>query len=212
MQQIFDQADSGEPCILLGTQMLAKGHHFANVTLVAVLDADSGLFSPDFRGHERMGQLLTQVAGRSGRGEARGRVLIQSHQPDHPLLELLMQQGYGKFAEQLLEQRQFTQLPPYRHMALIRAESNRADEAEAFLRMARQWAESINPPTPELAYLGPLPAMMEQRGGRYRYLLQIDGQQRATLQHLLSQLAPQLESHKDGRRVRWSIDVDPQER
>jgi primosomal protein N' (replication factor Y) len=211
MQDIFDQADSGEPCILLGTQMLAKGHHFSNVTLVAVLDADSGLFSPDFRGHERMGQLLTQVAGRSGRGEARGRVLIQSHQPDHPLLELLMQQGYGKFAEQLLEQRQFSQLPPYRYMALIRAESNRADEAEAFLRLARQWAESISPATSDLAYLGPLPAMMERRGGRYRYLLQIDGQHRATLQHLLSQLAPQLENHKDGRRVRWSIDIDPQE-
>ena len=102
MQQVFDTADSGEPCILIGTQMLAKGHHFANVTLVAVLDADSGLFSPDFRGHERTGKLLTQVAGRSGRGKARGQVLIQTHQPEHPLLELLMTQGYGQFARELL--------------------------------------------------------------------------------------------------------------
>ena len=98
MQAVFDKVNSGEPCVLVGTQMLAKGHHFANVSLVAVLDADSGLFSPDFRGHERMGQLLTQVAGRSGRGEIRGQVFIQTHQPEHPLLELLMTQGYGDFA------------------------------------------------------------------------------------------------------------------
>ncbi|MDP6190986.1 MAG: primosomal protein N', partial [Gammaproteobacteria bacterium] len=84
MQAVFDVADSGEPCILIGTQMLAKGHHFADVTLVAVLDADSGLFSPDFRSHERMGQLLTQVAGRSGRGDLPGKVVIQTHQPQHP--------------------------------------------------------------------------------------------------------------------------------
>lgn len=211
MQEVFDAANSGEPCILIGTQMLAKGHHFANVTLVAVLDADSGLFSPDFRGHERTGQLLTQVAGRSGRGTIRGRVFIQTHQPDHPLLELLMAQGYGHFATQLLAQRQLSQMPPFRHMAVIRAESKRANEAESFLRLVRQLAESISPPSPRLGYLGPLPAMLEKRAGRFRYLLQIDADQRPALQALLTQLAPQIENHKDARRVRWSIDVDPQE-
>ena len=211
MQQVFDTVDSGEPCILLGTQMLAKGHHFANVTLVAVLDADSGLFSPDFRGHERTGQLLTQVAGRSGRGKARGRVLIQTHQPEHPLLALLMARGYAQFATQLLAQRQLNQLPPFRHMAVIRAEAQHAIDAERFLQQVRQLAETIAPPSPNLTYLGPLPAMLEKRAGRFRYILQLEAEQRPVLQSLLSALAPQLEAHRDSRRVRWSIDVDPQE-
>lgn len=211
MQEVFNTADSGESCILVGTQMLAKGHHFENVTLVAVLDADSGLFSPDFRSHERMGQLLTQVAGRSGRGVARGRVIIQTHQPDHPLLALLISQGYGHFARQLLPQRELSQLPPFRHMSVIRAESHRPDEAEAFLRLARKIAEKLQAPTPALSYLGPLPAMMEKRAGRFRYVLQIDADQRPALQTLLSAVAVELENHKDSRRVRWSIDVDPQE-
>lgn len=211
MQEVFDIADSGEPCILIGTQMLAKGHHFENVTLVAVLDADSGLFSPDFRSHERMGQLLTQVAGRSGRGNVPGRVFVQTHQPDHPLLELLIAHGYSHFADQLLPQRQLTQLPPFRYMAVIRAESERAESAEGFLRLARKIAESLLPANQALGYLGPLPAIMEKRAGRFRYLLQIDADERATLGPLLSAVATQLENHRDSRRVRWSIDVDPQE-
>ena len=93
MQKVFDTANSGEPCILVGTQMLAKGHHFANITLVVVLDADSGLFSADFRSHERMGQLLVQVAGRSGRGSTAGKVMLQTHQPEHPLLTAVNQSG-----------------------------------------------------------------------------------------------------------------------
>ena len=116
MQKVFDTADSGEPCILVGTQMLAKGHHFANITLVVVLDADSGLFSADFRSHERMGQLLIQVAGRSGRGSVAGKVIVQTHQPQHPLLQLLINQGYSEYAQLLLNQRQLTQLPPYNRL------------------------------------------------------------------------------------------------
>lgn len=211
MQEVFNIADSGESCILVGTQMLAKGHHFENVTLVAVLDADSGLFSPDFRSYERMGQLLTQVAGRSGRGVARGRVIVQTHQPDHPLLALLLSQGYGHFASQLLPQRELSQLPPFRHMSVIRAESHRPDEAETFLQLARKIAEKLQAPTPALSYLGPLPALMEKRAGRFRYVLQVDADQRPALQKLLSAVAVELENHKDSRRVRWSIDVDPQE-
>ena len=211
MKEVFDIVDNGDPCILIGTQMLSKGHHFANVTLVAVLDADSGLFSPDFRSHERMGQLLTQVAGRSGRGKIPGRVLIQTHQPEHPLLEMLIEKGYGYFAAQLLSERELSQLPPFRYMSVIRAESDRANEAETFLRTARQIAESISPPTPLLGYLGPLPAMLEKRAGRFRFVLQVEAEKRSILQALLSSLALQLEGHKASRRVRWSIDVDPQE-
>ena len=211
MQEVFEIGSSGEPCILIGTQMLAKGHHFANVTLVAVLDADSGLFSPDFRSHERLGQLLTQVAGRSGRGDLPGRVIIQTHQPQHPLLEMLIGSGYSFFAQQIMAERKITQLPPFRHMAVIRAESDRANEAEKFLRTARNIAEGINHPSSLISYLGPLPAMLEKRAGRYRFVLQIDASKRSILQVLLDALIVELNLHKDARRVRWSIDVDPQE-
>ncbi|MGB0449255.1 MAG: replication restart helicase PriA, partial [Porticoccaceae bacterium] len=211
MQKVFDTANSGEPCILVGTQMLAKGHHFANITLVVVLDADSGLFSADFRSHERMGQLLVQVAGRSGRGSTAGKVMLQTHQPEHPLLQLLINQGYSQFAKLLLEQRQLTQLPPFNQMAIIRAESPNPNQAESFLRAARGLAETITPASPDLGYLGPLPALMEKRAGRFRFLLQLSGQRRGDLQQLLSALCPQLERLPEARQVRWSIDVDPQE-
>ncbi|MDG1819285.1 MAG: primosomal protein N' [Porticoccaceae bacterium] len=211
MQKVFDTANSGEPCILVGTQMLAKGHHFANITLVVVLDADSGLFSADFRSHERMGQLLVQVAGRSGRGSSAGKVIVQTHQPQHPLLQLLINEGYSQYAKLLLDQRQLTQLPPYNQMAIIRAESNNPNQAEKFLRAARNLAETIAPPTPNLSYLGPLPALMEKRAGRFRFIFQLSGQRRADLQQLLSALCPQLERLPEARQVRWSIDVDPQE-
>ena len=211
MQKVFDTANSGEPCILVGTQMLAKGHHFANITLVVVLDADSGLFSADFRSHERMGQLLVQVAGRSGRGSTAGKAIVQTHQPQHPLLQLLINEGYSQYAKLLLDQRQLTQLPPYNQMAIIRAESNNPNSAEMFLRAARNLAETISPPSPDLGYLGPLPALMEKRAGRFRYILQLSGQRRGDLQGLLSALCPQLERLPEARQVRWSIDVDPQE-
>jgi primosomal protein N' (replication factor Y) len=211
MQKVFDRAESGEPCILVGTQMLAKGHHFSNITLVVVLDADSGLFSADFRSHERMGQLLVQVAGRSGRGSNAGKVILQTHQPEHPLLQLLINQGYSQYAKLLLDQRQLTQLPPFNQMAVIRAESNNPNQAEMFLRAARNLAETITSPSPNLGYLGPLPALMEKRAGRFRFLLQLSGQRRGDLQHLLSALCPQLERLPEARQVRWAIDVDPQE-
>ena len=120
LEEFVATADSGEPCVLVGTQILAKGHHFENVTLVVILDADSGLMSADFRSHERMGQLLTQVAGRSGRGK--GKVIVQTHQPEHPVLDQLFNFGYRHLAQQL-NQRKYGMLPPYRALAVIRAES-----------------------------------------------------------------------------------------
>ena len=211
MQEVYEIADSGKPCILIGTQMLAKGHHFSNVTLVAILDADSGLFSPDFRSHERLGQLLTQVAGRSGRGNYPGEVYIQTHQPEHPLLETLINYGYSFFAKQVMSERNLLQLPPFRHMALIRAESEHAAAAESFLKSARQIAEKISRPSPMLCYLGPLPAMLEKRSGRYRFVLQIDASKRSLIQSLLTSLATALDKSKNSHQVRWSIDVDPHE-
>jgi len=211
MQQFFDTADSGQPCILVGTQMLAKGHHFANVTLVAILDADSGLLSADFRSHERMGQLLTQVAGRSGRGELPGQVLVQTYQPQHPVLGMLISQDYRHMAQQLLAQRKNLQLPPFKALAIVRAESSQSQLAYDFLSMARNLADKLVIANMGTTLLGPLPALMEKRAGRYRYTLQVATENRSALQKLLRNLAAQLEAQKKFAKIRWSIDVDPQE-
>ena len=209
LEAFFSTADSGKPCILVGTQMLAKGHHFENVTLVVILDADSGLMSPDFRGHERMGQLLTQVAGRSGRGKMSGQVMVQTHQPDHPVLDQLFNQGYRPLAQQLLQNRQQGLLPPFSALAVIRAESANPQLAVDFLSYARKISEQQI--TSDLDLLGPLPALMEKRAGRYRFVIQITSTRRSNLQQLLTTVATALEKRKKDHKIRWSIDVDPQE-
>ena len=208
MLEVIRTAQKGDPCILIGTQMLAKGHHFEHVTLVVIVDADTSLLSPDFRSTERMGQLLTQVAGRSGRGIIPGHVLVQSYQPQNPVLKVLLEQGYGPFANQLLAERKKFDLPPYQYLALIRAEANLASRAEKFLLSAKAIASRIRKPSQSLFYIGPLPAMLERRSGRYRYILRIESKSRKTLNSLLDALSKKLES---GQGVRWSIDVDPQE-
>ena len=211
MQDIVDRVSSGEPCILLGTQMLAKGHHFPNVTLVAILDADGGLFSADFRAPEKMGQLITQVAGRAGRGDNPGTVILQSHYCDHPMITSLVQQNYRAFSDMLLAERHLAQLPPYRHMALLRAEAADGQAAKAFLEFARQHAEQQLPASPDTGYLGPLPAAMEKRNGRFRHQLSITCRERPRLQQLMSTLSVILEQSPIGSKVRWSVDIDPQD-
>ncbi|GLS24494.1 primosomal protein N' [Marinibactrum halimedae] len=211
LDALLDQIHTGEPCILVGTQMLAKGHHFPNVTLVVVLDADGGLFSGDFRGPERMGQMLLQVAGRAGREQYPGKVLIQSHHSDHPLLHQLLFQGYPAFAQTLLNDRRLTGMPPYEYLAILRAECTYPDIAEQWLDQARRSAQALMPPSNQLQYLGPIPAMMERVKGRYRLLIQIKATQRKVLQQLLSALIPELEKHSRHKSLRWSIDVDPLE-
>jgi primosomal protein N' (replication factor Y) len=211
LQKLLVDVHAGKPCILVGTQMLAKGHHFADVTLVVIIDADAGLFSTDFRGPERMGQLLLQVAGRSGRADKPGAVLIQSYHCDHPLIQTLVQQGYHALAALILHERHITQMPPFRHLALLRVESTQPELAVQFLQRTRQLAEQTLAASPQLHYLGPLPAMMEKRGDRFRYLLQFNSAQRKILQPLLTSLALQLEQEPLAKKVRWAIDVDPQE-
>jgi primosomal protein N' (replication factor Y) len=211
MEELLAQINNKEPCILVGTQMLAKGHHFPGVTLVVVLDADTSLFSTDFRALERMGQLITQVAGRAGRGAKPGVVMIQSHHCDHPVFELLSQHSYAKFAQHLLAERQLSAMPPFTNAALIRAEFHQGGEALGLLQRARNFLESQIPSSPALRYLGPFPAAMEKRSGRYRYQLTLIGAERRDLQSLLARLCHWLEQDKGARKVRWSIDVDPQD-
>ena len=210
VRDIVAEVNKGEACILIGTQMLAKGHHFPRVTLAVILNADDGLCSTDFRGAERMGQLLTQVAGRAGRGDHPGTVLLQSHHCDHPLITLLSEQGYSAFARQLLADRAIAQMPPFCTLALLRAEAENPEHAETFLRQARQLCEQLSGTTPVYC-LGPLPAPLEKRAGRYRYQLTLKAEQRRHLQHVLQQLSVLLEREKLARKVRWSIDMDPQE-
>ena len=211
MEQLLHSIGKGQPCILVGTQMLAKGHHFPRVTLVAILDADGGLFSTDFRAPERMAQLIVQVAGRAGRAETPGTVLIQTHLAEHPLLVQLTEQGYFAFAEQALSERRAAGLPPFSHLALLRAEAHQPGQAEAFLddvcSLAEQWLDQLQLSGIEL--LGPVPAPMERRAGRFRAQLLLQGSARASLHRLLGNLLAQVESLPAARSVRWSVDVDP---
>ncbi len=211
MQNMMQRIQSGEPCVLVGTQMLAKGHHFPDVTLVAILDADGGLFSADFRGPERMAQMITQVAGRAGRADKPGQVLIQTHMAEHPLLIDLTEHGYAAIAERELVARQASQLPPYSFLALLRAEANVAALANQFLEEACELAEQLCADTglADIELLGPVPSPMERRAGRFRAQLLIQASQRSVLHQLLHMWLPQLEVHSLARKVRWSIDVDP---
>jgi primosomal protein N' (replication factor Y) len=207
LDEALSDARSGRARILLGTQMLAKGHHFPAVTLAAILDADQGLFSADFRASERMAQLIIQVAGRAGRAEKPGEVVIQTHNPDHPLLRQLVEQGYAAFAAAALQERLDTALPPYASMAILRAEAPQAPAPQAFLESARAAAEPLARGAVQI--WGPVAAPMERRAGRYRAQLIFQAGERAALQRLLNGLIPELERSKSARRVRWSIDVDP---
>lgn len=211
MGKLTEKVLRGEPCVLVGTQMLAKGHHFPKVTVAVLIDIDQGLFSGDFRGPERMGQQIIQVAGRAGRAHLPGLVLLQTYQPDHPLLQCLIHDGYHTFAHALLQERLATRLPPTAHMAVFRAESKRQENAIDFLKLVAQRARQLQPPTPSHRYLGPIPALQEKRNERFRFQLQLCFANRAELQMLLFNLIQELAKHALAQRTRWSIDVDPQD-
>jgi primosomal protein N' (replication factor Y) len=198
---------TGRARLLIGTQMLAKGHHFPGVTLVGIVNADAGLFGTDFRAAERVAQQVVQVVGRAGRADHPGRVLIQTHHPDHPLLQRLVHEGYHDFAAAALQERREAGLPPWNHLALLRAEAPSAEAPVAFLEAARLALprEGLT----GIEVLGPVPAPMARRGGRHRAQLLLQATRRDRLQKLLENWIPALEQRPEARRVRWSIDVDP---
>jgi primosomal protein N' (replication factor Y) len=207
----LDIINSQQPCILVGTQMLAKGHHFANVSLAVILGIDSGFFSSDFRGSERMGQLLTQVSGRAGREKHQGKVLLQTEFADHPLLQKLINDGYTALSHQLLSERRLCDTPPYSHIAFIRCHAHQANLAIQFLQQTRQYCENILTSSPSLQYLGPLSSTIEKRNNRYYYYLQIKAQKRSDLHYVLTTLCPILEKQRAPKGLHWLVDVDPQE-
>ncbi|MFV8836321.1 primosomal protein N' [Aquisalimonas sp.] len=209
MTDLLDRARHGDGRILLGTQMLAKGHDLPDISLVAILDCDQGLFGADFRAPERMAQLITQVSGRAGRRDRPGEVLLQTHHPEHPLLDTLLKEGYGRVARTMLQQRRDAALPPHTHMALVRAEAVESRAPHAFLEEVRHRGEALA--GDDVLLMGPVPAPMERRAGRYRAQLLIQAPTRAPLHELLTRLVPGLADLPGARRVRWSVDVDPQD-
>ena len=200
-------ATSGETRILVGTQMLSKGHHFPNLTLVVVINADQGLFSTDFRGAEKLAQSLVQVAGRAGREKRQGEVIIQTAFPRHPFWTELFSGGYHGVADSVLIEREKTLWPPFSRIALIRSSATKRNDTYAFLKLARRWAE--NSGIEGVRVLGPVSAPMERKAGRYRAQLLFQSRDRAALHRLLAYLRMSLEGRTEARRVRWSVDVDP---
>lgn len=209
LEATLARVDSKEVRILVGTQMLTKGHDFPNVTLVVVLNADQGLFSTDFRAPERLAQTIVQVAGRAGRAERPGEVLIQTEYPDHPLLGLLLSGGYAAFAAGALTEREQSSWPPFARIALLRAEASTQEEPMNFLHAAVVAAHRHSVRGVKL--LGPAPAPMERRAGRFRAQLLLHAPTHSPLQKFMSGWLPELAALPESRRVRWSIDVDAAE-
>ena len=205
-EELYARVREDRPAVLVGTQMLAKGHHFPRVTLVVIVSLDQALYSGDFRAMERMGQLLTQVAGRAGRAERPGRVMLQTHHPDHPMIERLCGEGYERFARDLLEERRLANLPPVTCQAQLRAEAGSRESLQEFLQSAREAFSSRS-----ARIHGPFPAHMERRGGRLRWYLLVQDAGRPNLQKSLDQWLPAVRALPSARRVRWALDVDPQE-
>tara|TARA_Y100001970_G_scaffold250037_1_gene321354 strand:+ start:36913 stop:39111 length:2199 start_codon:yes stop_codon:yes gene_type:complete len=201
----IQQINQGKPLIMVGTQLLAKGHNFPNVTLVGIIDADSGLFSADFRGSERVAQLMTQVSGRAGRFEKPGRVLLQTFCPDHPQIEQIVSGNYQEFALNLLEERRKNMSPPYSYQAKLQAESLNSSISRDFIKEILD----ENKKTSGLKIIGPLPSLMEKKSGFYRWELNIFSTNRKRLHNFLSSLYPSLTSSNLSKKVRWLIDVDP---
>jgi primosomal protein N' (replication factor Y) len=207
MHKALALATKGEAQILVGTQMLSKGHHFPKLTLVGVVNADQGLFGTDFRSSERLSQSLIQVAGRAGRENRQGEVIIQTAFPNHPFWQELFRGGYERVARSILRERLAAAWPPFSRLALLRAAAHKRSDAHRFLEAARATAEAMNPGT--IRILGPVRAPMERRAGRHHAQLLLQSTDRQALHRLLHALRPKLETDTTARRVRWSIDVDP---
>lgn len=204
LNEHLNKIHQGEAQLIVGTQMLAKGHHFPRLSLVVILDADAGLYNQDFRALEHLGQLLMQVSGRAGRADHDGQVLIQTHLPNHPLLNLLIQQGYDSFADALLTTRQQAQLPPFHYLAIIRAQGKVAGSVLKFLHAAKEQMLEHS-----ITVMGPAPAPMPRKANQYRMQLLLKSSSRKKLKNVLTQLREWLMGNKLSNGVRWNVDVDP---
>ncbi|SRR5579883_620331 len=210
-ETLLDKLAEGKPAILVGTQMLAKGHDLPNLTTVAIVGVDEGLHSVDFRAGEKLAQLIVQVAGRAGRADKPGQVWLQTHEPQHPLLTTLLQGGYPAAATELLDERRASELPPFSHLALLRADAKDRAALDAFMDAAKAAMQNVLATSPvlEIQLNGPLPAPMPLRAGRHRAQLWVESNLRPPLRHVLSTWLRRLHELPQTRGLRWSIDVDP---
>ncbi|MDP1898247.1 MAG: primosomal protein N' [Sulfurimicrobium sp.] len=205
LKEMLQEVHEERVDILVGTQILAKGHDFKRLTLVGALNVDGALYSADFRAAERLFAQLMQVAGRAGRAAEPGTVLIQTQFPDHPLFEALRHQDYEAFAKDQLTERKQAGFPPFCHQALLRAEATHLETALLFLRQAKKLAA---PNTAEITLYDPVPAPMARLAGRERAQLLVQADSRRDLQNFLQHWNAALMGLK-ARQVRWSLDVDP---
>jgi primosomal protein N' (replication factor Y) (superfamily II helicase) len=208
LDAVLGDVAAGRVQILVGTQMLTKGHDFPRVTLVGVLNADQGLFGTDPRSHERLAQTILQVAGRAGRADRPGEVVIQTHFPDHPLLSCLLTRDYDAFAALALAERRDAHWPPFAHLALWHAEAAQRGPAFALLERVRAAATESDG---GVTVLGPAALAMERKDGRYRAQLLFRSAQRAALHRLVDRVLAAIRNAPEARRVRWSVDIDPLE-
>ncbi|MEL7293066.1 MAG: primosomal protein N' [Pseudomonadota bacterium] len=211
LESALESIRRGEYQILIGTQMLAKGHHFPDVTLVALLDVDGSLYSSDFRASERLAQLFIQVAGRAGRASKPGEVILQTHHPEHSLLQALLNKSYRYFAETALQERKVAQLPPFSFLTLFRAEANQSELVEAFLRQVRHTLESHPLFEQGCQVLGPTPAPLAKRAGKFRWQLLLQTESRPVMQKLLTSAKPAIALLPHAKKVRWTLDIEPQD-
>jgi len=205
LSDLLGEINTGKHQVLIGTQILSKGHHFPNVTMAIILNTDGALYSADFRAPEKLGQLITQLSGRAGRANKAGEVWLQTHQPQHPLLQDLVQNGFADYARSLLLEREHAQLPPYQHQILLRAESPQLDLAESFLRYAQATLSQFS----KLKTIGPLPCIIEKKQGRFRVMLIAQSASRQYLHSAMESALVAIEMHPNSAKIRWSIDVAP---
>lgn len=206
LQQALGQIADGDAQLIIGTQMLAKGHHFPNVSLVVIVDVDGALYSHDFRAPEQLAQLITQVAGRAGRAQIPGKVLLQTHYPGHPVLQDIIHNGYSSFARSTLLERQQTQLPPWLSMAVFRTESLKP---EAGCQLLQHLAERLKQSSWPIQLLGPIQPPLEKRAGMYRWQLQLFSADRKALHQAIEAMIADITTHPLTRQLKWQLDVDP---
>ena len=204
LRDFINRAKNNEVDILIGTQMIVKGHDFPNVSLVGIIDIDSGLFNLDFRGLERTAQLITQVAGRSGRKNEGGHVIIQTRTPKHPLLDILLSEGYENFAIKNLDDRKKANLPPYTHLCLVRMSSSKKITAFNFLDEMKCLFSSQK----SVFFLGPAEAPVPKKNNMYVHQLIVGSKNRTVLRKITQEIRQYI-TKKKPYNIKWSIDVDP---
>lgn len=205
LSTLLGEINNNEHQLLIGTQILSKGHHFPNVTLAIILNVDGSLFSSDFRAPEKLGQLITQLSGRAGRANKPGEVWLQTHQAHHPLLQDLVQNGFADYSRTLLMERKQAKLPPFEHQVLLRAESVHSHLAQSFL----DYAHSVLAQFEQLKLVGPLPCAIEKKQTRFRFMLIAQSASRTYLNKALSSALEVIEAHPNSAKIRWAIDVAP---